>query len=136
MRLRKITETTSIKRMSISKRKKLTDFLMDFCKENIGVNPHKRDKAVYAISNQKRDDVYGFCINGNLIVVFTHNNREVKEFVKTFIHEYVHTTQPIKSQYEKLYKKYGYDNHPHEIEAVYYENLLYKKAIKEFNETL
>lgn len=136
MRFRKITETTSIKRMSLSKRKKLTDFLMDFCKKNIGVNPYKRDKAIYSISNEKRNDVYGFCLNGFLIVVYAHMNPEVKEFVKTFIHEYTHTTQPILSQYSKLYRKYGYDNHPHEIEACYYEELLYKKAIKEFNETL
>ncbi len=42
--------------------------------------------------------------------------------IQTIIHEYTHYTQDLK-KYDVLYKQFGYDSHPQEVEAVKNEKL-------------
>ena len=40
----------------------------------------------------------------------------VQMMIQTLIHEYTHYTQDLK-KYDVLYSQFGYDKHPHEVEA-------------------
>lgn len=51
------------------------------------------------------------------IYIYVCNCKTVGELVKTLIHEYTHSTQRVMTEYQKMYKKYGYQNHPLEIAA-------------------
>lgn len=73
----------------------------------------------------------------NQITIYRNNINNVRDLIRVFVHEYTHSLQPIKTKYYKLLDKYGYVDHPFEIEAnnngdMYYNQLwlAYKKTLK------
>jgi hypothetical protein len=103
---------------------------MDYCQSKFGVSKKKGYPKVIVKVQSKNDDIlsYGeYCPDSHTIVVFKNNCKNVNDLIETTLHEYTHTLQPVKSKYYKMLKKYGYNNHPMEIEAV--ENEKYSKEV-------
>lgn len=116
---------------------KLCTFTFNYCIDKFEANPRKINTLVYCLEHLDKDEyVYGYydCAD-NEIVLNLNRCRTIKELITTFIHEYIHSTQNCSTYYGKLYKKYGYDKHPYEVEARYYENY-FKDLLKLYRRTL
>jgi len=94
------------------------------CKKGIGllmVDKCDRERKCYGL----------YRIESNEIVIYMDVCKTVGEFTRTFIHEWTHSLQPCEKMYMKLLNKYGYDNHPFEIEAVDNEKKYNRVLLKE-----
>jgi hypothetical protein len=60
-----------------------------------------------------------YCPILNEIVIYkeTIMDYTVRKLIMVIIHEYTHSLQKVNKSYNKLYDKFGYWNHPMEIEA-------------------
>lgn len=102
--------------------------LIEFCIDHVGV---KKTKGVPTFSVRKdySGNYFGqYHPEQHKIYMFYNNIDNIRDFVKTFIHEYTHSTQNLR-HYENRLKRYGYDQHPDEIEALEMERKLYKSAL-------
>jgi hypothetical protein len=90
-----------------------------YCINTFGINNRKRTEFTISICKQKGGEKsYGsYCPYQNKITIHYNNCNKLKDIIQTVIHEYTHYLQPVKSSYNKLLQKYGYDDHPMEIEA-------------------
>ena len=108
----------------------IVDKTISFCEVKFGVNKRKGCSKVIVKSQSKNDDFlkYGeYRPDTHTIIVFKNNCKNVSDLITTTLHEYTHTLQPVASKYYKMLKKYGYENHPMEIEAI--ENEKYYKEV-------
>ncbi len=114
----KIKKSYPINKLSDKNVLKLSDLCYKFTSETLGVNNRKRNLLSIIIDNNINATSFG-CYDAfiNEITIYTKNSNTIEEFISTFIHEYTHYLQPIRTKYYKLYKQFGYDNHPHEIHA-------------------
>lgn len=111
----------------------IANLTLEMCKATFGINNRRRVPISIAVEYSHKDgDAYGqYESDDNRISIYLSHVKSVKSLVSTIIHEYIHSLQPIPSKYEKLMKKYKYySRHPHERQAVYYENK-YSKLIWE-----
>jgi hypothetical protein len=116
--MKKIKLTTPMSELTTHQKRRLCRYGIVFCRKQFGA-PLSKMPISYSIAilpgNQ---DFYGqYNPEDNRIHVFSRNTETIKQFIMTFIHEYVHSTQPIKEHYNRLLNIYGYDEHPYEIEA-------------------
>jgi hypothetical protein len=69
-----------------------------------------------------------------IITINTVYHKSVSGIIRTVIHEYTHFLQMPKlydmGKYHKLYKKYGYEQHPMEIDAVNSEKKHYRNCLR------
>ena len=78
------------------------------------------------VHNSPKHLVYGeFCERNNWLTVNLGICGNVREIIKTTIHEYTHHCQDLK-EYSVMTKQVGYDKNPFEVEAnlneMYYKN--------------
>lgn len=107
--------SSEVKELSRSQMRDLANFIIIECIERIG---RKKNLSVPKVQIRKGIKNMGYYDSLNNYIRVHHNlHTNVGEFVRTLVHEYTHYTQPIKTQYNKLYKKYGYLDHPFEVEA-------------------
>ena len=96
---------------------KITKETMKYCIATLGTNPNTNVPPVSVVKRvgSRRYGEYNYMTNKIRI----HHNicENVQMMIRTIIHEYTHYIQDIKGKYDILYKKYGYDKHPQEIEA-------------------
>jgi len=114
----KIKKSYPINKLSDKNVLKLSDLCTKYMSKILGVNNRKKTPLSITIdddTNATSFGVYDAFINN--ITIYTKHSNTIEEFISTFIHEYTHYTQPIRTKYYKLYKQFGYDNHPHEIHA-------------------
>jgi hypothetical protein len=105
-----------------------------YCMDNIGIN---RDVKLSIINTHPKQDCYGeYCPNNNTITLYKNEFKTLGQFTSTFIHEYTHSLQPIKTKYYKLLVQYGYDDHPHEIEASNNEFIHNRRLLKYLRNSL
>jgi hypothetical protein len=98
-----------------------------YCEENIS---KKTNVTFRVVKSRRKDDAMGdYCPYDKTINLYHDKIKNIGEFTSTFIHEYTHSLQPIKSKYYKLLKKHGYDKHPHEIESRRNEKLHNRKLL-------
>lgn len=97
-----------------NERADLAQFCLDYCLQNIGL-PKRKRVPKFSIVKGKRDNILGMYLD-NKIYVYYDRCGTVGQFISTFIHEYTHHTQNLKS-YDKVLSRVGYENHPQEIEA-------------------
>lgn len=99
--------------------RKIGQVCINYCVENLGVNKRKKLPLKLSIrKNPYTDSCCGeYCPDTNTIFIFYDELVTLGEFTSTIVHEYTHHLQPIASKYYKLLKEYGYDDHPHEVEA-------------------
>lgn len=121
--------------LTVRERRVLALYVINECVSTLG---RKRNKKVPTIQIRSHDrDAYGYYNElTNVIRVHWDLHKGVGEFVRTIVHEYTHYLQPIKTQYIKLYKKFGYDNHPFEIKARMNEVELGSYILKKFRSSL
>lgn len=121
-----IIGTTYTKELDKKTIKDIVSLTMMWCSHNMGVNNRRKFKLSLSVRKQRKKTRMGeYQPINNQLTVFYDNCPVVKDLVTTTIHEYTHYLQPITTQYYKLYKEFGYDDHPMEIEAVDNEQRLY-----------
>ena len=83
------------------------------------------------------EDSYG-CYDqyDNVVMVNLSNCPTVGRLTSTIIHEYVHSMQPIRTQYAKSIKEHGYWNCPFEVEARMMEKKLNRYLLSALREML
>ena len=105
---------------------KIKGLVMDYCVSVLG---YKKSNGISGITLSYRDnDSMGmYDPIEHHIYIYMKELDNIEDLVSTIIHEYTHSVQNVLRSYTKMYKKYGYDNHPMEIEAreneVKYSNL-------------
>jgi hypothetical protein len=110
--------------------RKIASVCQEYCVKKLGVKRRKKPISFSIVKNVYRDSYSGdYCPDKNLIRIFHNEISTLGHFTSTFIHEYTHSLQPISTKYHKLLDKYGYDAHPHEIEARRNECLYNKKIL-------
>ena len=111
----KLTPKSEIFNLSLNERRRIVNCVLDFCKATLGT---KRKKSPLKLSVRNTDGgEYGhYNPNVNLIMINTFECETLDITVRTIIHEYTHFMQDLRS-YGKLYKKFGYSEHPQELEA-------------------
>ena len=117
------TKTSTLTKKQI---KKIVKKSMSWCKSNLGENKRKQYKISYvAGSFPFLEDSYG-CYDqfDNVVIVNIDNCPTVGRLTSTIIHEYVHSLQPIRTQYAKSIQEHGYWNCPFEVEARFFEKKL------------
>ena len=121
---------TNLKTLDHKQIRKIVDKTVSFCESNFGVNKRKGYCYVTVRAQNKNEESlrYGeYCPDEHKIFIFKNNCVNIKDLIMTTLHEYTHTLQPIASKYYRMLKKYGYENHPMEVEAR--ENEKYYKEV-------
>ena len=119
--------------MSNTELRKLVKFVTSYCEMTFGTNKRKRKKLnvkLFQRAEESKKICGWYCPYENEITMFLKPNKNVREFCRTFIHEYTHYMQPCRTRYKKLLDQYGYDNHPFEIQAYATEKYYGKECMK------
>jgi hypothetical protein len=130
--------TSKTKNLNKRQINKIVNMTVLWCQINMGENNRRKSKFKISVCKQyvKKEKLMGsFDQLNNLITVHHNNCHNIKELVSTTIHEYTHYLQPILTYYGKLYKSFGYEKHPMEIEAANNEKL-YVNCWKEIKNNL
>ncbi len=115
MRINKSYPINKLKKRTLIK---LSNLCYKYSSLILGVNNRKRKELSIIINNNINTSTFGeYDAFSNTITIYTHHSNTIEEFISTFIHEYTHYTQPIRTKYYKLLDQFGYENHPHEIHA-------------------
>ena len=122
---------TKVKDLNKKALNKLIQGCYKFCCHNMG----KKKGIGLTLVETSNKTCYGvYDIEDNSLILFMDTCKSVGMFTRTFIHEWTHSLQPCDKMYNKLLKKYGYDNHPFEIEAVENEKKYNRILLKELRE--
>jgi len=107
--------------------KRVIDLTLSWCVKMRGYKKRKGIPTVrVSLAKVESENTYGYyCPYLNEIVLYkqTLNDYTVRKFIMVIIHEYTHSLQKVKKSYDKLYDKFGYWDHPMEIEARKSESL-------------
>lgn len=125
---------TPIKNLTTKELRDICKFGISFCGKELGVNNRHMNRLRYSILSKRKLLLGEYCFETNRIIIYKSSINNLGRFVYVFIHEYTHHLQPIKSKYHKMLYKFGYDKHPHEIEADRNSLRLYKKFLREYRE--
>jgi hypothetical protein len=134
--------TTKTYNISPKLQKKIVRETIKWCRIFFGENNRRKNEFTYYVGPQpkrllkKYGKYYGCydCVE-NKLNVYPENNKDIRDLIKTTIHEYTHYTQPIRSRYYKLDEQYGYLNNPFEVVARTNEKL-YKNCWKSIKGSL
>ena len=125
---------SSVVSLSNKERKKLGKFCLNYCIENVGTHRSKGNPSVIIVNKKK--SYYGeYCNSSQKIYVYYSECETIGKFINTFIHEYTHHTQNLKS-YNKILSKLGYNDHPMEIEANGMAQKYTQQLIESFRKSL
>jgi hypothetical protein len=107
-----------------------------WCEGHLGISRIKKPLRIRVLNLTDPDDLEDwltFYYNGwydnnkHTINININRSRRVKEFLKTLIHEYTHTIQPVRTHYAKASAKLGYFDNPYEVHAraneIYYKHV-------------
>lgn len=102
-----------------------------YCRYTFGHSKYNKEiPKVSIVKCPYKESYYGdYCPTKNVIRVFHDNVPTLGALTSTIIHEYTHYRQPITKKYYKLLDKYGYWNHPQEVEARETESLHNRRAL-------
>ena len=120
--------STSLKELSKYKIRKTVNIISGFCQENLG-KTNRRGYPKIQISYLSSDFMGLYDPFDHKIVIYVNSCKTVSDLTSTVIHEWTHSKQRVLTDYVKLYKKFGYDNHPMEIEAYNSEKKWNRKAL-------
>jgi hypothetical protein len=99
-----------------------------WCRSNMGTNRRKKyDVAVTFYKSYDGDlDMGEYRYWDNEIIIYYNNCGNIKNLIRTVIHEWQHQLQPM-GKYEKVLDEIGYEDHPFEKEAEAAEEKYYKQ---------
>ena len=134
--------TTRTSKITPNVQKEIIRETIKWCKEFFGVNNRRKNKFVIYVGPQpkrllkKYGKYYGCfdCIE-NKLSIFPEHSKDVRDLIKTTLHEYTHYIQPVRSRYYKYDTQYGYNNNPFEVVARTNEKL-YKTCWKSISPKL
>lgn len=115
-----IRTNTNLERLSHKDIRKIVELTISYCQVHLGRNKRRGDCGVLVMDQPSTapQERYGeYCSEYHVMKLFKNHITNIRCLLETTIHEYTHTLQPCKTNYAKLYDKYGYNNHPYEIEA-------------------
>ena len=119
---------TKIETLTTKQIKKVLKVCAKWCHKNLGVNNRKKYSLSYSFGNEV-EGVYGlYNPVHNHIYLNLLNCKNVGKMCSTFIHEYTHHLQPVRTKYVKSVELHGYWDCPFEVEA--------RNAEKKFNRSL
>ena len=100
---------------------RVIDLTLAWCVKMRGYKKHKGIPSVrVSLAKVESQDTYGYyCAYLNEIVLYKETLKDytVRKLIMVIIHEYTHSLQKIKQSYDRMYDKFGYWDHPMEIEA-------------------
>ena len=123
-----LAASQNLKELSKYKISKIAKLMAEFCKINLGKSRGK-DYPNLKLSYVASDCMGMYDPFEHKIVIYINVCETVSDLTSTFIHEWIHSCQKVLKDYVKLYKKFGYDNHPMEIEANNAEKKWNRKAL-------
>jgi len=100
--------------------------------------PHtkRRSSLCVMVHCSPAREVYGeYCERRNWLTINLSYCENVKDIVKTTIHEYTHFCQDLK-EYSLMTKQVGYDDNPFEVEARYNEDTYYTNCWRSIKKDL
>lgn len=124
-----LVASQNISELSKYKISKTAKIMEDFCKQNIGKLKNRKYVPV-KLSYVTHSDCMGmYDPVKHEVVIYVNSCCTLSDLTSTIIHEWTHSCQKVLTQYVKLYKKFGYQNHPMEIEAYESEKKWNRKAL-------
>ena len=123
-----LVASSNTKELSKYKIRKTINIISEFCKENIGKVKSKGYPRVQ-ISYTSSDCMGLYDPFDHKVIIFVNACETLSDLTSTVIHEWTHSKQRVLTDYVRLYKKFGYDNHPMEIEAYDSEKKWNRKAL-------
>lgn len=123
-----LVASQNLKELSKYKIQKSGKIISDFCKEKIG-KAKGNDYPTLQLSYVSSDCMGLYDPFDHKIIIYVNYCQTVSDLTSTIIHEWTHSCQNVLKNYVKLYKKFGYDNHPMEIEACESEKKWNRKAL-------
>jgi hypothetical protein len=106
--------------MGRHKRRVLSRLVMEYLVDLYGVNPDIPIPMVKVLNSRGRPLMGQYNPGSNKIIVFYDKCGDVKMFIRSMIHEYIHYLQPM-DKYPIFNLLYGYWKNPQEVEARYHE---------------
>ena len=97
----------------------LGEAIFNFCRREVGLSPRGGAYPCLFVHPRKKSKCYGeYCPSLHMVEIYAGECENLRWFVDTVIHEYVHSCQPwIGVRYSALSSKVGYRKNPFEIEA-------------------
>ena len=127
----KIYSNTPTDTLTKKQIKKVLSFWSQWCYETMGVNNRKRSDLTYSYGSDT-DGFFGYyCPINNHIHVSVGECKTLGRLTSTFIHEYTHYLQPVRTKYLKSLKEHGYWDCPFEVEARTMEKKLNRYLLSE-----
>ncbi len=124
-----IIASTKLSTLSKYKIRKISNIILKFCQETFGPSRNKL-YPTFCLSFKADTGTFGVYDGvDNLITIYPKECKTVSVLTSTIIHEWTHSKQNIIGKYNKLLKKFGYENHPMEIEARETEKKWNRKAL-------
>lgn len=123
-----LVASQDLKELSKYKIQKTTKIIAEFCKQNIGKLKNRKFVPV-KLSYVSSDCMGMYDPVKHEVIIYVNSCRTVSDLTSTIIHEWTHSCQRVLTEYVKLYKKFGYENHPMEIEAYAAEKKWNRKAL-------
>jgi hypothetical protein len=125
-----LTLTTKVSDLKKRQVQDIVSYTAIWCMDNMGTYNRRRNPFKISVLPDETDCYGQFISSENRLVIFYNMCPNIRTLIQTIIHEYTHYLQPIRENYEKLYRSFGYDNHPMEVEAREKELMYYKDAWK------
>jgi len=100
---------------------KVCSMTLSWCVKTMGYKKYKGIPTLrVSLAKVESENTFGYyCPILNEIVLYKETIKDctVRKVIMVIIHEYTHSLQKVNKSYNKLYDKFGYWNHPMEIEA-------------------
>lgn len=133
----KLKLTTRVEDLDRRTVREIVKYAAQYCVDTFGTRRKEYPFIISIVKQRGGEAAYGeYCPYDNRLTIYHNNCPTVKTLVQTVIHEYAHYLQPVKSKYNKLLDRYGYDEHPMEVEARDMEQDHYKDCWNYIKEIL
>lgn len=109
--------------------RRMCEILNEYCETYLGV---KKSKGLpsYSVRKDYSLSCYGqFNYEEHKIYVHYNVIPNIKLFVRTYVHEYAHSLQNARHYHNRLVK-FGYQEHPDEVDARHVENIHHMAALE------
>ena len=116
----KIYLKTTIDELGREPTVRIANMVFRWCRRNLGVNGRKKYAPVWYIRRGWFQDEMGeYDATDNELFIYWDNIPDVRELIRTIVHEWTHQNQPILTKYHKY--PGSYSRNPYERAARYAE---------------
>lgn len=110
---------TDIKTFTVSKQRKMVIEIINWCVNELGMEPRLKRIPEVKLINKADTGLYGEYLSGtHKILIYPDEQENLRRLIDTTIHEFTHSCQKfITVRYQSASEKHGYNNNPFEVEA-------------------